>query len=302
MIHDDRYCAVTKVSLQNLLRWRRERRSKRKDLSYRVPVAKRPEVEFIRANRGTPALTWIGHSSFLIQIGGLNLLVDPVWAKRMGFAKRLSPPGLPLDAMPAADFVLISHSHYDHLDFPTLRKLSGDPTYLVPLGLGELFRRKGFQQVKEFAWWEQMRRTDIAITFVPARHWSRRTLRDLNKSLWGGWVIHSNGKTIYFVGDSGYHDEFKTIGKRYRIDVVLMPIGAYEPEWFMKNQHVSPEEAVQSYIDLQAEWMVPMHYGAFRLADDTPKEALDRLHQSWAQRGLGPERLKVLAQGETLRF
>ncbi|MGE8206802.1 MBL fold metallo-hydrolase [Heyndrickxia sp. NPDC080065] len=282
-----------------MIRWRRERRSNKKDLSYIVPQHIDKKIEYLQSNREDGTFTWIGHSSFLIQINGLNIVTDIVWANRMGLDVRLSKPGLTPEQMPEIDVVLISHSHYDHLDIASLKKLKGNPTYLVPIGLKNLFTRKGFLPVKEFKWWESTIINEVKFTFVPSQHWTKRTITDTNTSHWGGWMLEANRKTIYFAGDSGYFTGFKEIGEKFTIDYALIPIGAYEPEWFMSSQHINPEEAVQVFLDVDANFFIPMHYGAFRLADDTPKEALDRLFIEWEKKNLDPSSLVVLRLGET---
>jgi L-ascorbate metabolism protein UlaG (beta-lactamase superfamily) len=284
------------------MQWRKERKQKKKDLTFRLPTVTQPAITFLQSNRSTPTITWIGHSTFLIQLDGKNILTDPVWANRLGMDKRLSPPGIALNDLPLIDYVLISHSHYDHLHYSSLKKLEGNPLFLVPIGLGSWFKRKGFNNTVELSWWEQQTALGLTFTFVPAQHWTKRTLTDTNSSHWGGWIIKSADTTIYFVGDSGYFKGFKEIGKKFAIDYCLMPIGAYEPEWFMAVQHVSPEEAVRAFIDTGATCMIPMHYDAFRLADDTPDEALHRLHKEWVARGLDKNSLTTLIHGETLKL
>ncbi|ADI26702.1 MBL fold metallo-hydrolase [Geobacillus sp. C56-T3] len=282
-------------------RWQRERKQKQKDLSYVVPHVSPPQYERLQEPNGRPQLCWVGHSTFVVQLNGITIVTDPVWANWMGAAKRLTAPGVPLDKMPPVDVVLISHGHYDHLHFGSLRRLKGDPHVFVPVGLGRLFRRRGYRHVTELSWWETASFRGLSLTFVPAQHWTRRTLWDTNTSHWGGWVITSNGApTIYFAGDSGYFRGFRDIGERFSIDYALLPIGAYEPEWFMGPQHTTPEEAVQAFLDCRSRLFVPMHYGAFRLADDTPKEALDRLWAEWRRRGLEEERLLCLKLGEVI--
>jgi len=298
-------------SFRDLLAWRKERRGKRKDFSFAVGQAGEKVVDKLAANRSAATVTWIGHSTFLIQFGGLNIVTDPVWAGSMAFEKRLTQPGLTLEQLPPIDVVLLSHSHYDHLDMPSWRRLARKGSFraFVPAGLGQTMQRKGFRDTEELAWWESAEVQGVEFHFVPAQHWTRRSLTDTNASHWGGWVIKraesagaegDRSGAIYFAGDSGYFRGFKLIGEKFRIHTALMPIGAYEPEWFMTKQHVTPEEAVQAYVDVQAELFVPMHYGAFRLADDTPKEALDRLHAEWTKRSLPEDRLKTLLLGETL--
>lgn len=301
-VEHNQFTAVEKVLIRNIAKWRLERMRKRKDLSFSVPHIEKVDADFINNNQTECAITWVGHSTFLIQLSGLNILTDPVWAQWLGSEKRLSKPGVKLQTMPKIDIVLISHNHYDHLHFPSLYRLKGNPVIFVPKGLKEMFLKKGFSNVKEFSWWEQVVYKGVTITFTPALHWSRRSLTDLNRSLWGGWMMEASKTTVYFVGDTGYHDIFKEIGDKFKINYVLMPIGCYEPEWFMKNQHVTPEEAVQLYKDLKAETFIPMHYDAFRLADDTPKEALDRLNFTWIDWELNKENLKILKLGETLKL
>ncbi|WP_201722556.1 MBL fold metallo-hydrolase [Anoxybacillus sp. UARK-01] len=291
----------TKKTFSDFRRWQKERKTKQKDLSYQVPHVDPPEYQQLHENQANTLLSWIGHSTFVIQTNGITVVTDPVWAKRMGTAKRLTAPGIAINDMPTVDVVLISHGHYDHLHFSSIRKLKGNPHFFVPVGLGRLFRRKGYQHVTECSWWDTVEYRGTFFTFVPAQHWTRRTLLDMNTSHWGGWIIHTDGQpTFYFAGDSGYFRGFREIGERFSIDYALLPIGAYEPEWFMGPQHVTPEEAVQAFMDCQANIFIPMHYGAFRLADDTPQEALDRLVSEWQRRQLDLERLRCLKLGEVL--
>lgn len=352
-----RYCNQNEVVQQNsykqFQRWRQERlrKHKAKDYTYRVPNVE-PDLQFLRDNSEHPSITWIGHSTFLIQLAGLNIMTDPVWSGKMAFQKRLAPPGIPIDQVPPVDVILISHSHYDHLNISSIRRLAGSKQILVPAGLSNKLKLKGFSRVKELHWWESMRIGETTFTFVPSQHWTRRNPWDTNSSHWGGWIIQKDGAslapaineskatnlhaagedgseieaesarreiaasysprderplvcedpTIYFAGDSGYFKGFSEIGRRFDIDVALMPIGAYEPEWFMGPQHVTPEEALQAFEDTGAKWFVPMHYGAFKLADDTPREALERLEAERCRRKLEENRIIVLPHGETWKL
>lgn len=293
---------ATTSSFKELIRWRKERRTKKKDLSYRLPVAENIEDVFLRSNRSIATITWIGHSTFLIQLSGINILTDPVWASILGFDKRLSAPGIKIKDLPAIDYVLISHSHYDHLHLSSIKKLPGNPTFLVPSGLGDWFKRKGYKRTIEFNWWDEHEMNGLTFAFVPAQHWTKRSFTDTNRSHWGGFIIQDGNQTIYFAGDSGYFKGFQEIGDQYDIDYCLMPIGAFEPEWFMGVQHVSPEEAVRAFLDTRSKVMIPMHYGAFRLADDTPKDAIDRLLAEWERKELEERNLSVLKTGETMRL
>ncbi|GIP18544.1 membrane protein [Paenibacillus montaniterrae] len=286
-------------SFSQMRQWQKERRSKKKDFSFSVPRVE-PDLAFLASNRKQSAVTFIGHSTFLVQLGGLNIVTDPVWATTMGLGKRLTPPGVPIEQMPPIDVVVLSHAHYDHLHLGSLRRLPGDFTMLVPEGLGGWMKRKGFPRVEEFSWWTEKRIGEVTFGFVPAKHWTRRTPWDMNTSHWGGWVMQHEQDCLYFAGDSGYDELFLEIGKRYKqISVALLPIGAYEPEWFMRDSHMSPEEAVQTFLDIKAKTFVPMHYDAFHLADDTPKEALDRLLAEWQRRELPAERLWTMELGRT---
>jgi L-ascorbate metabolism protein UlaG (beta-lactamase superfamily) len=285
-------------------KWKRETKNLKKDYSNHLSKALDVDTQFLRANRTETTITWIGHATFLIQLGGLNIVTDPVWASRMGFKRRLVPPGMPLQEMPEIDLVLISHAHYDHLHYSSLYKLKGDPLFLVPEGLKTKFMKKKLTKVKEFEWWEKYKYENLSLTFVPAQHWTRRGLTDINNSHWGGWIIECEemptGETIYFAGDSGYFNGFTEIGNHFNIDYALMPIGAYDPEWFMSEHHVSPEEAVKAFIDVQADVFIPMHYGTFRMADDTAEEAILRLKTTWDNQKLDFSSLKLLDIGETV--
>jgi L-ascorbate metabolism protein UlaG (beta-lactamase superfamily) len=296
---------VNNAPVKQVGRWSQERLSRirvSRDYSNSVPNVK-PDLDFLQQNRTEPSITWIGHSTFLIQLGGLNIVTDPVWARRMAFQKRLSPPGVELSDMPDADVVLVSHSHYDHLHMSSLRRLRGHKKMMVPAGLKTKLFLRGFRDTMELHWWEDTTFHNVKFTFVPAQHWTRRNPWDKNTSHWGGWVMQAdNGPTIYFAGDSGYFRGFGDIGRRFNIDVALLPIGAYDPEWFMSSQHVNPEEAIQAFLDLRAKYFVPMHYGAFKLADDTPQEALDRLEAARSKHNIPEEQLFLLRHGETMRF
>lgn len=288
--------------LRDLFKWQFERMGKRKDTSYRLPVIKETESVFLQTNRVIPTITWIGHATFLIQMNGLNMITDPVWVKHIGIGKRLTPAGLSIEELPPIDIVFISHSHYDHLHYGSLKKLPGDPTFFVPIGLARSFIKKGLTKTIECRWWDEQEMDGLKIAFVPAQHWTRRTLFDINTSHWGGWIIRDKHNTVYFAGDSGYFDGFKEIGKKYDIDYSLMPIGSYDPEWFLAMQHLNPEKAVQACIDVGSKVLIPMHYGAFKLADDTPDEALDRLESEWRKRMLDINDLSILKIGETIRM
>lgn len=266
----------------------------------RIPVERRPQLP--RAGPGQTLVTWVGHATFLIQIGGLAVLTDPVWSDRIpGVRPRLTPVGVAWTALPRIDAVVISHNHYDHLDAPTIRRLPRDTPVLVPANLARWFHRRGFRDVTDLDWWESREIGGVRFDFVPAHHWSQRTLTDTNKSLWGGWIVTDrDGARVYFAGDTGYGPWFGEIARRYPgIDLALMPVGAYDPRWFYRFIHLSPEEAVQACLDLGARRMAPMHWGAFVLSSEPVMEPLDRTTAAWAASGRLREDLWDLAVGET---
>jgi len=250
---------------------------------------------------GAAAVTWVGHASFVVRAGGLTVLTDPVWSRRIpAVAPRLTPVGVAWEALPRIDAVVISHNHYDHLDAPTIRRLPRDTPVLVPANLGRWFRRRGFTAVTELDWWESHRIGAAQFDFVPAHHWSRRTPTDTCRSLWGGWVVTTDRHRIYFAGDTGYGHWFTEIGTRYPgIDLALMPVGAYEPRWFMRPMHLNPEEAVRACRELAASRMATMHWGTFVLSAEPVVEPAERTAKAWLEAGLPREQLWDLAVGET---
>lgn len=299
-------------ALADLLRWwwqRRKLRAVEGPLQGPLFEVLRPDVEFLRQNRSQPTLTWIGHVTFLLQLGGLNILTDPHLTARtspVSFAgpKRLVPLPLAIEELPAIDVVLLSHSHYDHLDRGTVRRLArqagGEPLFLVPLGLGRWFRRLGIERVIELDWWQSEQLEDLQFHFVPAQHWSKRTPWDTNRSLWGGWYLKAPGFSFHFAGDSGYSKDFVDIRDRLGApDLAALPIGAYEPRWFMHPQHVDPDEAVRILQDLQAPYAVAMHWGTFCLTDEPMDEPPQRLARALQAHAIAPERFCVMKIGET---
>lgn len=231
-------------------------------------------------------ITFVNHASFLIQIDGLNILTDPVWGKRaspFSFAgpTRVHPPGIEFDKLPKIDVVIISHNHYDHMDSETIKKLADkfSPKFIVPLANIEKMKSFGAKNVIELDWWDSLQiNPDFKITLAPAKHWSSRTLTDKCESLWGSFYLDSKIEKIYFAGDTGYGLHFAEIQKRLGTPTVsMLPIGAYEPRWFMKDMHMNPEEAVLAHLDLGAKVSVGMHFGTFQLTDeaiDTPEKDL----------------------------
>jgi len=305
----------------NVIRWALAHRFPRsRESPATVVETARPSFAVPRAAQGELAVTWIGHSTVLVQIGGLNLLTDPVWADRaspLSFAgpRRRLQPAVRLTDLPPIDVILISHNHYDHLDLPTVRQLARRfPTaeWVTPIGVGAPVRRAGARQVHDLEWWNRLdMTTTLAITCTPAQHSSGRGVTDRNRSLWCGWSIETSAggrQAVYFAGDSAYCPAFAEIGARLGpFDASLLPIGAYEPRWYMRYVHMTPEEAVRVYLDLcqgdpSASSMVPIHWGTFRIADDPLDEPPRRLRMEWAAAGLPADKLAMLAHGETRRW
>jgi L-ascorbate metabolism protein UlaG (beta-lactamase superfamily) len=248
------------------------------------------------------ALTWIGHATYLVQLGGSSALIDPVMSHRIaGVIPRNIAPGLDWPALPKIDLVLVTHNHRDHMDAPTLRKLGPDPVFVVPRGLGSWFERAGLRRVLEMDWWQREEVAGIGVTFVPAEHWSRRGLNDVNTSWWGGYVLERGGIRVYHSGDTAWFDGFKRIGERCgAIDAAMLPIGAYAPRWFMQRQHMNPEDAVHAFGALGAARFVAMHWGTFKLTDEPLLEPPQLLRALWERDAIPQTRLTIPAIGETL--
>jgi L-ascorbate metabolism protein UlaG (beta-lactamase superfamily) len=230
-------------------------------------------------------LTWINHATFLLQTGELNILFDPIWSERaspFSFAgpKRVVNPGLSFEELPKIDVIMVSHNHYDHMDVESLLFLSlrDAPQILVPLKDKAWLEGKGIKNLTEMDWWEEIKVGETLITFLPAQHWSARWTWDRNDSLWGSWGVSFDNVKIYHAGDTGYGPHFKMIHERWGSPLVAMlPIGAYEPRWFMKEMHLNPEDAIKAYEDLKADVAVGMHFETFQLTDEGYKEPAEEL-------------------------
>ena len=257
------------------------------------------------ADQGHATVTWIGHSTLLIRVDGVTLLTDPTWSSTASplpvGPRRYSPPAFPMDKLPAIDFVVVSHNHYDHLDLGSLKRLAAKGTrFLVPLGNGGLLKDAGIGPVTELDWWESIELGDVRVHALPARHWSRRGLFDLDRALWAGWMVEGKTRRFYFAGDTAPFDGFAEIAERFGpIDLAAIPIGAYAPAEMMAPSHMTPEEAVQALVDLKAKTGLAVHFGTFDLSDEPIEEPPLRFRRASVQRGRDDW---VFAIGETRRW
>ena len=249
---------------------------------------------FPKLKHGQVAITWIGHASFLIQFTDLNVLVDPNFANWLFLLKRIKRSGLKIEDLPPIDLVLLTHAHFDHFHKPTLRKLPHPKIGVMPWGVGDLAQNLGFERVIELEWWESFAHLEWKVTLTPGQHWGARTLHDQHRG-YGGFVIEHQGRRIYHAGDSAYFDGFKEIGSRLAPDVALLPIGAYHPETFRKV-HMGPDEAVKAFNDLHAHWLVPMHYGTFKLSFEDMDEPPRWLRELAHENGIS-QKLRILEEG-----
>ncbi len=249
---------------------------------------------FPKLTWGQIAVTWIGHASFLLQFKDLNVLVDPNFANWLFLLKRLKRTGLRIEHLPPIDLVLLTHAHFDHFHKPSLRRLPNPKIAVMPWGMGDLARNLGFGRIVELEWWESFEHKDWRVTLVPSKHWGARVLRDHHRG-YGGFILEHHGRKIYHAGDSAYFDGFKQIGKRCEPDLALLPIGAYHPESF-RHVHMGPDEAIKAFKDLKARWLVPMHYGTFRLSFEDMDEPPRWLRQLAEEQGIS-DKIKILEEG-----
>lgn len=268
---------------------------------------------FLRENalHSIPTVTWIGHSTLLVQMDHVTFLTDPIWsdtASPVSFVgpRRFVEPGVALDDLPAIDFVVVSHNHYDHLDLATLRALAErnrETRFFVPLGNGALLRRNGIERVEELDWGDSTRHDAVTITCLPAQHWSKRGLADDQKSLWSSWAVRGAERSFYFAGDTGYFDGFERIGAAIGpFDLAALPIGAYEPVAMMRASHLNPEESIQAAVDLRASRALAMHFGTFDLSDEPLDEPPRRFRAAASTGSLGADGAWILKIGETRPF
>ncbi len=313
----------------DLIRWQieRARAGLPKPPEKPTPVVS-ADLKFVSANNGIsqePAITWIGHATMLVQMGGLNILLDPIFSDRaspVSFAgpKRYQPPGISIKDLPRIDLVLLSHNHYDHLDTASVKALNsqagGAPLFLVPLGVKKWFASQGISNVQQMDWWDKqtIKTTvgEVEVHFTPVQHWSARGPGDRRASLWGGYALFAPDFHLYFSGDTGYSQDFVDTQKHFAnrqtaalgggFDMALIAVGAYAPRWFMKDQHVNPEEALQIHLDLQAKRSIGVHWGTFDLTDESLDQPPKDLAIARAAKKLPQEAFDVMAIGQTLKL
>jgi N-acyl-phosphatidylethanolamine-hydrolysing phospholipase D len=314
--------SVTK-SLGDVLRWQWQRLRDRLPPPATIPIPEAPaDLNFIRHNAAagsemTPAVTWIGHATMLVQASGLSVLTDPIFSRRASPVQFAGParaqrPGIAMQDLPHIDVVVISHNHYDHLDRGSVKALAsqagGAPLYLVPLGVKGWLEGLGITHAVELDWWDGHTVTagdsrPVEFRFTPAQHWSGRTLRDRNRTLWGGWAAIADDFHWFFTGDTGYSRDFAEVRRQLgEFDLALIAVGACLPRWFMKDQHVDLEEAVQIHLDLGAKRSVGVHWGTFALADDPLDQPIRELPAVRSAKSVPEEAFFLLPIGGTRRL
>ncbi len=300
--------SARRVRLWHMLRWLATRRKQPWPRWVEDELAPAPPESVAP---GELAVTFVNHSTFLLQMDGLNVLTDPVWSERVSplrwaGPRRVRAPGVAFERLPEVQLVLVSHSHYDHMDLATLRRLERRfrPLFLTGLRNGRLLRSQGLRRVEELDWWHRFDTgAGVEVKMTPARHFSRRGLFDTNRSLWGGFLLRDGRRKVYFAGDSAYGPHFAEIGRRAGgVDVALLPIGAYEPRWFMRSNHVNPDEAVRVHLDVGSRQSVAMHFGTFQLTDEPIDEPVRALGEALARHGVPEQHFRVPRFGETMLF
>ena len=276
--------------------------------SHEQPMMGEPRLPEM-AGVGETGVTFLGHSSFLLQMGGKNILVDPVFSTRLIVLRRQRRPGVLVRDLPPIDLVLVTHAHMDHLDKSSLRRVVRAtrrlrrtvPEVVVPHGVEDLVESMGFDRVHAMSWWEQIEIQGLKITMTPCKHWGARMFRDTHRE-YGGYFVApvGGGQTVYHSGDTAYFGGFREVGERLRPDIALLPIGAYFPDSH-RAVHTSPEEAVRGFVECGAKWMVPMHFGTFRLGREPMEEPVERLNADVLRLGI-ESKVRVLGEGETMRW
>jgi len=277
------------------------------EISNYKPESVQPAISLIK--QPDPAqvqITWIGHSTFLIQIEGINIITDPQFSDYCGpisflGIERAVPLGVPFEQLPSIHAVLVSHNHYDHLDAPTVERLENGPTYFVPLGFARWFEKRKIKNVVELDWWQTFPFHGLKVHSVPIQHFSNRTLFDRNETLWSGWMVETKSAKIFFAGDTGYSPVFKEIGDRFGpIQISIIPIGAYRPRWFMSPVHVDPPEAIKILKDTHSQIAIAGHWGTFKLSDEPLGEPPAYLRKALREEGIDEGQFITMKFGETL--
>ena len=295
----------------DMLKWRWDRIGKENPNNghYDFPMGEN-DPKFLQQNRTETTVTWIGQATLLLQIGGKNILTDPMFSERASPFDNIGPkryikPGIAMEELPQIDIVVVSHNHYDHLDTKSLKALherdGGDKTvFMAPLGLKAWFEDAGITNVMERDWWEETEFDGVTVVAVPVQHWSRRSMFSTNDTLWCGWAVFSPAFRFVFLGDTGYTPHFKEIAEKYGpFDLAAIPIGAYEPRWFMKFSHMNPEEAVKTHFDLNTRKSVAMHWGTFVLTDEPLDEPPRKLKEEREKAGISEDDFFILRHGDS---
>ena len=272
-----------------------------------LPVVKPDFLLMENSNNGIP-VTWFGHSSLLLNIDGIKILTDPMFSERCSPVqwagpKRYTKCPIDISELPDVDIVVISHNHYDHLDKNTVKHLGNNVKWFVPIGVKEWFNNMGITNVIELDWWERKLYKNLSIVCTPAQHFSGRGLFDRNKTLWSSWAILGDKKSFWFGGDTGYSSDFKKISSELGpFDLAAIPIGAYEPRWFMNPMHVTPDQAIQIHLDIKSKQTIGIHWGTFILTDEPIFEPLELLEKYKIDMNIPSGEFITMTHGETRIF
>ena len=295
----NKYDSSKSVNFRDILKWKFFHRTKEdvESKSYKLPLKDDKSL----LDSSEDFICWLTHATFLVQIDSKRFLFDPIFDD-IPFYKRKSPFPYDVEDLGKIDYLLLSHTHYDHYDEPSVKKiLEQNPKVITPLGMERYINKIDKNaDINSMDWYDSFEvESELSIDFVPAKHWGRRGLNDTNKALWGGFILESKNSTIYFSGDTAYDTHFKEIGEKYEIDYALLPIGAYKPEFVMKNNHTNPDEAYKAFKDLKAKKMIPMHYGTFKLSDEPLSEPLKWIKKIQSE---NKDNVMILKSGEVIKI